>query len=103
MSLANDVSSVGGSAEIVLPAVANTYYVLQRLLYSYSSSISLGAGTLTIQFGANTVFNLNLKDSLADFNNIGLQTNVNEAVTITVSGITLLTAKLNAFYDTYTT
>lgn len=102
MSLATDVSSVGGDAQIVLPAVSNTYYVLQRILSSYSTAISLGAGSITIQLGASTVFNLSL-GAISDMANIGLQSDPNQAVTITLSGIALATAKLNAFYDTYTT
>lgn len=102
MALATDVSSVGGDAQIVLPAVSNTFYVLQRILSSYSSAINLGAGNITIQFGATTVFNLNL-GGISDISNIGLQSNPNEAVTITLNGIALITAKVNAFYDIYTT
>lgn len=104
MSVVNVVSSVGGSAVITLPAIANTYYNLNRVIASYGSNISIGAGSIQIKFGSTVVFGIDMQGNLGDYNfNAGLSSAVNQSVTITLSGIALATGQINAMYDTYTT
>lgn len=103
MSIVNVVSSVGGSAVITLPAVANTFYAINRIIASYSSNISIGAGSIQIKLGSTVIFGIDMAGNLADYIiNGGITSGVNETVTITLSGIALATGQINAIYETYT-
>lgn len=102
MTYSVDVSANGADAQVILPAVANTWYVINRITYSYSGNITIGAGNLLMKFGEETVLDFDLKTSQDHFIH-AMQSNPGETVTITLDGITLLQAKLSVSYDTYTT
>lgn len=101
MTLQVQVGSTGSDTTITLPAVSNTYYVIQRITYSYSGGISLGNSNLTVQFGGTDVINVDLAVSQGEFN-YGMQSAPNQAAVMTLNGVTLQTGKLSISYDTYT-
>ncbi len=99
MIYTNDVSSTNGDAEIVLPADANNKYYVQRIICSYSGNVAIGAGNLKIIVGSITIIDVDLNASTNDFI-LPFSSDFNQAVTITLKGITLLKAKLSIGYDT---
>jgi len=101
MIIQNTISSMSGNATITLPAVSDQYYILQQVIGSYSSNISIGAGTISITFGSTKIFETDLSNPNFQYD-VQTQSDVNQSVTITLKGITLLTAKLNIGYDVYT-
>jgi hypothetical protein len=101
MSYSVDVSSVGGAAQIVLPALANTYYIISRISYSYNANVTIGAGNVQVSLGSTDVLDIDVKSSQDNFI-FNIMTNVNEAATINLAAIALLKGKLSIAYDTYT-
>jgi hypothetical protein len=100
MTLQVQVGSVGSNTTITLPAVANTYYVLNRITYSYGGTLALGTASLLVQFASTSVLNVDVNESQGEFD-YGLQSSPNQAVTITLNGVALQVGKLSINYDTY--
>lgn len=101
MTLQVQVGTTGNDTTITLPAVANTYYVIQRITYSYSGGLSLGSSNLLVQFGGASVLDVDVNATQGEFN-YGMQSSSNQAVTLTLNGVTLQVGKLSIAYDTYT-
>lgn len=100
MGLQVQVGTSGNDCVITIPAVANTLYVIQRVTYSYSGGISLGNSNLVIKFGSTSVFDVDVASSQGTFL-YSMQSNPNQAVTVTLKGVALQIAKLSIYYDTY--
>lgn len=100
-----DVSSSGQNAEVVLPAVSNTYYVIERIVYSYSGSITLGSGNLIITSGGTSILDFDIKNDILGnvlgSDSQGYQSANNEEVIIKLKGVTGLIAKLSIIYTEY--
>lgn len=101
MTLKVQVGSSGSDCIITIPAVANTYYVLQRITYSYSGEASLGTSNLSVQFGGTSVLDVGIDSSQGDFN-YSMQSSPNQAVIINLHGVSSQIGKLSISYDIYT-
>jgi Flp pilus assembly protein TadG len=101
MTLQVNVASTGADAVITLPAVSNTYYVIQRITYSYSGGVSLGNSNLLVQFGGTSVLDVDVNASQGEFN-YGMSSAPNQAAVITLNGVALQVSKISISYDTYT-
>jgi hypothetical protein len=100
MSFNNIIGSTGANAQIVLPATPGVSYVISNILGSYSSSITIGAGTVSVVFGSTKIFEMDLASINFNFS-ILEQSSPGDAVTVTLSGIALIVAKLNVQYSSF--
>lgn|SRR5262245_42618981 len=101
MTLQVQVGSASNDTTITIPAVANTYYVIQRITYSYNGGLSLGNANLLVQFGGTSVLDVDVASTQGEFN-YSMQSSPNQAAVITLNGVALQVGKLSINYDTYT-
>jgi hypothetical protein len=105
MTYAVAVSTSGQDAVITLDAVSGKYYLIERIIYSYSNSIALGTGNFKITFDGDSILDFDVKNdilgSVLNLDNLGYQSGINQEVILKLKGVSGIIGKISIVYTEY--